>query len=131
MKHQLACWFFLIAASASAQPSVPGATSDEIRSIRGELEELKTIENQIHQRMRALEERLDNLDGDSMAPVADNAAGSLLELVPTAAVIPGQPAPGASAPSSEIEPLPTGDVSSRDIWSTPLGSQNSCHTREA
>ena len=90
--------------------------------MRSELEELRTMENRIHQRMRALEERLDNLDGGRALPAANNSPGSLLEPVPAAAVIPGQPTPGAAAPSSELEPLPTGDVVSRDIWSTPLGS---------
>jgi len=123
MKQQLIFWFFLMAAAASAQPSVSGATSEDIRSIRGELEELKTMENRIQLRMRALEERLDNLDGGAATPVADTPPPSLLQSIPAAAVIPGQLTASAPAPPAEIEPLPTGDVSSRELWSVPLGSE--------
>ena len=54
------------------------------------------MESQIHQRMRALEERLDNLDIGDGAPVADSAPSALLEPVPAAAVIAGQPTPSAA-----------------------------------
>ena len=123
MKKYLVFWLLAVAASAaSAQPSVPGKTSEEVRSMRTELEELKNMEAQIQQRMRGLEERLDRLEGSDAVPIASSEPRSLIEPVPAAAVIVGEPTTGATAPSSELEPLPGGDVASGDIWSMPLGS---------
>jgi len=123
MKKCFVFWLIAVAASAaSAQPSVPGKTSEEVRSMRTELEELKNMEAQIQQRMRGLEERLDRLEGSDAVPIASSEPRSLIEPVPAAAVIAGEPTTGATAPSSELEPLPGGDVASGDIWSMPLGS---------
>ena len=114
----------LVAASASAQANASGTTPGNVQALQDELEELKTLEFQIRQRMRSLEGKLDRLDGSDAAPtVAGDETESLLEPVPAAAIIPGQPLPGAAAPSSELEPLPGGETASSDVWSMPLGSE--------
>jgi len=124
MRQWLACWLVFVAASASAQTNASGTTPSDVQALQNELEELKTLEFQIRQRMRSLEGKLDRLDGSDAAPtVAGDETESLLEPVPAAAIIPGQPLPGAAAPSSELEPLPGGEAASSDVWSMPLGSE--------
>jgi|ETNmetMinimDraft_26_1059896.scaffolds.fasta_scaffold04631_5 hypothetical protein len=123
MKKYLVFWTIAVAASsAAAQTAVPEKTGEAVNSVRIELEELRKMETQIQQRMRALEQRLDRLDGGTPTPAANREPSTELEPVPAAAVIAGQPTPGVEAPWSAIEALPEGDTASGDIWSMPLGS---------
>jgi len=110
-----------MAALTSAQAGEPGPTNSELHTLRTELDEPKALEDQIHQRMRALEDRLDGLDPETTAPVATSEPSTLLEPLPAAAVIPGQPTPGFPV-ATEIEPPPQDEILAGDIWSTRLGS---------
>ena len=116
--------------SAKAAPSDP--TVNEVRAARTELEELKKLDAQIQERIRALEKRLDRIEDLPRAPIAGETgvpsdpepAPAGLEPIPAAAVIPGQPTPGEVV-SSDLEPVPTGENLPSDLWSARLGSGTS------